>query len=275
MARLAPRVSCLLALTISAPCAAASALVAAGTPEGFEQLAGSKVTLVDVYFGGRKIAETLAQTRPGLLQFRSPGDILAALPSVIRDPVLLSTLAGQLSSNDDVACGYSNANSCGILTPQVLGIVYDEEHFRVEIFVNPKFLATSKSVPDGLLPTPSAPLSLTSALGLAASGSLGEPGIYNVQNRTVLAFRNARIRTSNAFASKLGWVVDDLVGEVEHTTCVIQRVCFGGQEMTLSASGEISGLAWERNLIRRSTVKLCAGHRSSFSLRVRLASSSS
>ncbi len=216
--RLARLFACASALTITAPCSAGSmnvSLETTGVPPGFNELASSRETLVDVYFGNRKVVETLVDTKPGTLRFRSPQEVLAALPFVIAAPELVSALTAELPTNSQAACAYSNLGNCGNLSPQVIGIISDEEHFRVDLFVNPRFLQTLQSTGEGFLPTPSAPLSLTSALGLAASGSLGGHSLYNIQNRTVLALRNARIRTSNSFASGLGWVVDDFVGEVD------------------------------------------------------------
>ena len=113
-------------------------------------------------------------------------------------------------------CLKTNAGSCGSLSPDSIGLIYDEDRFRVDLFINPRLLKTLAAAPDPFLPTPSAPLSLTSAVGVAASGSIGGTPVYNLQNRTVIALHNARLRTSNSIASKLGWVVDDFVGEVDH-----------------------------------------------------------
>jgi hypothetical protein len=86
---------------MNAPVNAAGAApsAAAAIPVGFDELASSRITLVDVYFGGRKVIETLALTQPGSLKLRSPGDVLAKLPQVIVTPELSSALAGELPTN--------------------------------------------------------------------------------------------------------------------------------------------------------------------------------
>lgn len=210
--------TCLLALTINAPALGAAAvahLAASGTPEGFEELATPRIALVDVYFGGRKIAETFALTRPGVLRFQAPDAVLAALPQAIAAPDLRSALAGDLATNSDVACARTNANDCGVLAPPVLGIIYDEGRFRVDLFVNPKFLRTTPSGPQGYLPAPATGLSLTNALGFSASGAIGGPSAYNLQNRTIIGLGEARLRANTSIASHLGLVVDDFVGELD------------------------------------------------------------
>ncbi|MGN6058048.1 MAG: TcfC E-set like domain-containing protein [Sphingomicrobium sp.] len=186
-----------------------------GTPEGFDQLASSRVVFVDVYFGDRKIAESFAVTRPGLLRFRSPGNLLSRVPDLVMAPEITSALAGDLPTNSNAVCSQTNAKSCGVINPEVVGIIYDEDRFRVDLFVNPRFLRTSHAQGDTYLPIPSTSLSLTNALGLNASGTFGGSSAYNFQNRTIIGLHNARIRANTSIASDLGLVVDDLVGEVD------------------------------------------------------------
>jgi hypothetical protein len=208
----------LTALTINTAASAGTEnveLEATGTPPGFDELARQRESLVDIYFGGRKVGEALVTTKPGSLQFKSPTDVLAQIPEIIPSPDVSSALAGALPTNNDAVCRKANAESCGTLSPDVVGIIYDEDHFRVDVFVNPKFLKVIKQNPQAYLPVPSAPLSLTSSVGLALSGAIGDESRYNLQNRTVIGFRNARIRINSSLASDIGLVVDDLVGEVD------------------------------------------------------------
>ena len=54
--------SCALTMIGSPATAAAARLTATGIPPGFDELATTRVVLVDVYFGDRKIGETLASS---------------------------------------------------------------------------------------------------------------------------------------------------------------------------------------------------------------------
>ena len=209
---------CLLPLTMNAPAAAHTSdatFEVVGTPSGFGELAAPRTTLVDVYFGDRKIGETYAVTQPGRLRFRSADEILGKLPDAIAAPELSSTLATELPTNAQAACLGSISKDCGVLSPEVVGIIYDEERFRVDLFINPRFLRTSHSSPQGYLPEPAASLSLTNSLGLTASGTIGGSSAYNFQNRTIIGLGSARLRTNLSVASHLGLLVDDLVGEVD------------------------------------------------------------
>ncbi|HJR82856.1 MAG TPA: TcfC E-set like domain-containing protein [Sphingomicrobium sp.] len=212
----------------AAPATAGANLTADGTPEGFTEIASPKVMLVDVYYGGRKIAETLALVRPGILQFRSPDEVFAKLPQAIEAVELRSALADELPTNTGAACSMSNVTHCGNIDPQVAGIIYDEDRFRVDIFVNPKFLQTIGPDSDVRLPIPASGLSLTNSLGFTASGSLDGPPVYNMQNRTVVGLHNARLRANTSVASGLGLIVDDLVAEIDTRTLRYSAGLFWG-----------------------------------------------
>lgn len=206
-----------LALTMIASSAGATStggFVSTGMPEGFGELASSRAVLVDVYFGGRKVTEALAVARPGFLRFRAPGDLLAKLGDVTATPELTAALAGDLPTNSEHVCAETNVGDCGMIAPEMVGIIYDEDRFRVDLFVNAAFLRTEKAR-DGYLPVPSASLSLTNALGLNASGTIGGQSAFNLQNRTIIGLHNARLRADTSIASGLGLVVDDLAAELD------------------------------------------------------------
>ncbi len=175
-------VLCLAALTINPPAHAGTANVelgTTGTPAGFDELARARENLVDIYFGGRKVGEALVITKPGSLQFKSARDVLEKIPELIPSPELTSILTAELPTNDDAVCRAGNAGNCGVITPDVVGIIYDADRFRVDVFANPKFLKVFSEEGQGFLPVPNAPLSLTSSVGLALSGSLGQSSVQS------------------------------------------------------------------------------------------------
>jgi Mat/Ecp fimbriae outer membrane usher protein len=209
----------LAALTISAPAPAemaSTSLRTEGTPAGFDELANARTAMVDIFFGDRKLGETLAVTKPGTLRFEAPAEVLRMLPEILDRAELLPSLSGELPTNASLVCTRSNSMLCGSIEPDVIGIIYDEDHFRVTVFVNPRFLGVISKNDQGYLPDPDGHLSLTNAIGLNASGTVSEQSFYNLQNRTIVGLGSARIRANTSVASKLGLVVDDLVGEVDH-----------------------------------------------------------
>jgi hypothetical protein len=208
----------LLALVAPAAAFAGSAnllLRTTGTPPGFAELAGEREVLVDVYFGGRKVGEALAVATPGRLRFRDGDEVAAMVPDVLATARVASALHAALSTHSDRICSKGNAADCGTLAPDVAAIIYDEDRFRVDLFVNPSLLQRAERAGEGYLPVPDAPLGLTSSIGAAIAGSAGGTTTYNVQNRTIVGYRNARIRINSSLATHLGLVVDDVVGELD------------------------------------------------------------
>lgn len=209
---------CLQTLTMFLSPASASAAtvhLVAEAPSGFDELASAHVILVDVYFGGTKIAESLATARPGWVRFRNAAELLQKIPQVVTTPELRAAIDQELATNSDLACAQSNAKDCGVLRPQLVGIIYDADRFRVDLFVNPKFVRTSSITSSGYLPRSDSGLSLTDTIGLNASGTFAGRSSYDMQNRTIVALGNARVRADTAIASGLGLLVDDLVAEVD------------------------------------------------------------
>lgn len=186
-----------------------------GTPSGFDALAQPREIAADIYFGGQKVGEATAIVRPGFLRFKEPANVAALVPNLVDPEGLVAALSGDLPSNSNLVCTDGNRNACGVLSPEVAGIIFDEDSFRVDLFVAPRLLRAVAPEQLTYLPTPAAPLSLTSSMGLALSGSSGTSTAYNFQTRTIIGFRNARIRSDASYASHFGMVFDDLVGEID------------------------------------------------------------
>jgi hypothetical protein len=205
------------AVASAAPCPAALAshgIELAGAPAGFGDLEEPRELLVDLYFGQRKVGETWVIARPGFVRFRDPEAIYAFIPNVKPSAELKEILATELAANSGLACSETNTKDCGILDPSVAAVIFSEDKFRLDLFISTNFLHLNHKQ-DVYLAPPTAPFSLTSSIGAAIAGSKGHSPAYNLQNRTIIGLRNARIRTDSSIASGLGIVFDDLVAEVD------------------------------------------------------------
>lgn len=234
---------CLLALLVSSSALATStvSLQSSGPPPGFEELEQPREVLVDLYFGDRKIGEALATAKLGSLRFRNPQEVIARIPNLKPSPDLLRALAGDLPTNSKLVCSKSNAAHCGSMIPDVASIIYDEDRFRADIFVAPRYLGTAGQA-QPYLSLPTAPLSFTSSFGAALSGATGGPLVYDLQNQTVLGFRNARIRMTSSVASHLGWMADDLVAEVDRRDMRYSAGLFWAPGMDFTGQRRILGV---------------------------------
>lgn len=206
----------LVALTAcAAPTAAlaggAAGISMTGAPPGFGELEQPREILVDLYFGKRKIGEVWVVARPGFVKFRDPQEIYGLIPEILPSALLQARLASELEDHAALVCSEMN---CGQLNTDIAGVIFDSDRFRLELFINRKLIGLPERA-DPYLALPSTPLSLTSSIGGALAGSSTGSTTYNFQNRTIVGFRNARIRSDSSVASDLGFVVDDLVAEVD------------------------------------------------------------
>ena len=229
---------------IAAPASAGTgSIVMAGAPAEFADLEQPREMLIDLYFGRRKIGEAWIVVRPGIVRFRDPAAVLGLVPNLKASPEIASVLAAELPDNAARACSATNTNDCGRLDPPVAGAILDPDRFRLDLFVNPAFLELAGDA-DVYLPTPAAPLSLTSSIGGAIAGSSRSSTVYNIQNRTIVGFRNARIRSDSSVASDLGFVVDDLVAEVDTRRHRYSAGLFWAPGVDLTGRRRILGLGF-------------------------------
>lgn len=194
--------------------AATGVSITASAPPGFGELEQPRELLVDLYFGKRKIGEAWIVARPGFVKFRDPQQIIALVPELSPTPALTARLASELPDHSAMACSETNAQDCGLLEPELVDVIFNEGGFRLDLFVNQTLLGIA-GPEEMYLEMPSTPLSLTSSLGGAIAGSASDSPTYTFQNRTIAGFRNARIRSDSAMASDMGFIVDDLVAEVD------------------------------------------------------------
>ncbi len=262
MTRLVPRL-CLALLTIFGSRAFAAETAAnietTGIPAGFTELSRQRDVLVDIYFGGRKVGEARAMVRPGHLRFKNPQEVLGLLRNVEPAAELSEAMSKELPSNSALVCPEGSLQGCGTLSPETAGIIYDEDHFRVDLFINQKWQRTVRPNGDLYLSAPTAPLSLTSSAGLALSGSSETSTSVNLQNRTLVGFHNARIRSETSYASKLGFLMDTLVGEVDRPGVRYSAGLFWAPGLDLTGQRRIAGVGIATQFDTRTDREMVSG----------------
>jgi hypothetical protein len=212
-----------------------------GPPPGFDDLARPREVLVDIYFGGARVGSAVGVSRPGFLHFRDPAKVAALVPDLSDTSDLANALSGDLPAHGALVCAQSNRNDCGKLPAGSPGIIFDESRFRVDLFVPPAMLRTIPVTQHPYLDAPARPLSLTSSVGLAISGSQGQATSYNIQDRTIVALGLSRVRTDLSYASRLGLIVDDVVAEVDRRDLRYSAGLFWAPGLDLTGRRRIFG----------------------------------
>lgn len=192
-------------------------VITVSAPEGFSDLTQDHTLLVDVFFGGVRKGETQVSTSPGAVNFKEPAEVLELLPELTdRQGVEAALAAGSLSANGQLACSKSaDPSRCGRLSPEVVGVIFDRDRFRIDIFVNPRFLAVQNSTEDLYLPAPEGGLGIINAIGAVISGQLGATSNYNFQDSLIVGSGARRIRADLSYASELGLGAERLAFELD------------------------------------------------------------
>ena len=196
-----------LAIGFDLPEAAAQAQIeATGPPPGFDDLLAPQTTVVDVYFGGQPVGSALATFAPGIFSFDDPFAVTQLIPGVASPTQVERSLTGELDPHPELVCGATNLEDCGVLEPETAGVIFDSGRFQVDVFVNSSLLAIQATDVERFLAPPDTGFSGITALAGAASGASGEEDQFNLRNRSIVAFRDARVRLDSSLSSD-----DDLI----------------------------------------------------------------
>ncbi|MGX7953483.1 TcfC E-set like domain-containing protein [Tsuneonella sp. HG249] len=209
--------SALASGVLAAPAQAkdADTVISIAEPAGFETLSRTQDMLVDVYFGGVRIGETRILAQPGSVTFVDPDKVFALLPKVTDPTKVVAVLATPgLPANSNLVCGQTgNPVECGRLSPDVAGVILDRSAFRVDVFVNPRFL-DADSQNETFLEASSDGLTMMNTFGAVFSGQSG-PGLdyHAVQNAFIVGSGDKRVRSTLTYATGQGFEVPELTLE--------------------------------------------------------------
>ena len=184
-------------------------VVRAQPPEDFLDLVEPQTNYVDIYYGGVKVATGLATFTPSYVQLLDPLAVMPALADVTEPEAVLGALTGPLAPHGDLLClPGDEEDSCGVLTPDVAGVIFDRNRFRLAIFVNPEFRALSVlEMGRYLEPTNTGP-GLISRMRGVVSGATDQDQSYLLRNTSVLAWMDNRVESSLLYDGQDGLFLD-------------------------------------------------------------------
>jgi len=155
-------------------------------PAGFEDLVRPQITEVDVYYGNEKIGNTLATYSPESIELSSPEEIALLIPHVIDPEAISQALTGQLDTNASEVCLSELQRECGIITPNIAGVIFNESRFHLYVFVNRLQLQPQGIVSNKFLPKISVPIiSSVSAFSNSFSGEDGDASYTSAANHII------------------------------------------------------------------------------------------
>lgn len=197
----------------SAADAAGGALFTTTPPTDFQQLDQARELIVDLVFRGRRLDQVTIVVEQGRVRFADPATVATLVPEARSVQDLRTALSGSFNSNADLACGSRQGSDCGFLDTSTVGLILDEDRFRVDLFVGPTHVLERKRPAPEYLSAPALAPSFVSRYGLTLTGDrLNDPDLH-FQNRSVLSIAGGRVRADLALATTFGFAVDGLAVE--------------------------------------------------------------
>ncbi len=181
-------------------------------PEGFEALLEKQTTVLDVYFGGEFLLAVLADYNVNEVELRDPEALIRAIPELLDPSVVRPLLQGPLAANSALRCYSRGQADCGALTPEVAGIIFDEDRFRVDLFINPDLLALETTPIPRFLPESDTDWSFLQNLSTAFSGDEGDVfDNFALNAASLVSSGEARFLMTTSYANATDWTADNIV----------------------------------------------------------------
>ena len=184
-------------------------------PAGFEDLSAPQTSLVDVYFLGQHVDVAMATFAPGSFAFVDPEAVIERLPQIARPGTVTVALSGDLEPNAALACGARAAPGCGNLEPDVAGVIFDADRFRVDIFVNPDLLDPQLAQQERFQPAPQAGFSGLETLSAAVAGSTSDDTDFALRSYSLMAYDTGRLAAETSVSSADNANLDVLAAEAD------------------------------------------------------------
>jgi len=185
-------------------------------PPGFEALLEPQQTQVDVYYGNAFVVSLLASYTPTEIEFMQPELIVDRIPDLLSASAILQALTSSLPTNSQLVCLRDNQTGCGSINPKVVEIIFDENHFRADLFVAPELLAIKTSIDDKFLPASDASASLLQLFSGSANGSEGDINNYNIGSGTTISLKESRLYMLSNYTDESHFTVDTLALQREY-----------------------------------------------------------
>lgn len=214
-------------LPISALAATSAAIsFDSNPPKGFEDLTEPSSIVLDVYYGGRLLANNLtALVGPETLQFEQPQAVLDKLPATAQYEALLQRLSSVLSTNSHLVCQRAQQTGCGVIDAEVLEVIYNPDRFRVDIFINREYLPTRAAIIDPYLPPASNRFAISQRLSGSWAGARTDSDGNAVSSSSATLFGDSIVSFGES-SLQSRWSVSD---------------------SDLSNNGQVSDLFWTRD----------------------------
>ncbi|MDY6943403.1 MAG: TcfC E-set like domain-containing protein [Pseudomonadota bacterium] len=228
-------------------------------PPGFEDLLAPQRTLVDVYFGGRLVGSAMVVYDPAVVSIDEPADLARLIPQIIEPGAVVRALTGPLPVNAHRVCPNRPRPGCGILAPDVAGVIFDADRFRLDVFVNPAFLSVSPPENQRFLPSPESGISAVQRLSASYSGSNVSSDNYNVLGNSLLASGALRLESLWSYSSQDNFEIDTLFGQWDREGYAYQLGAIRARGSQFISETDVIGAGFQTSLRTRTDLDQVSG----------------
>ncbi len=193
-------------------------LVDNSPPPGFEALSQPQRTMIDIYYGDRLITTQMATYTPSWIKLSNPQRILEKISGITAPQVVLAALSGSINTNNMNVCHKPDQQNCGILSPKVAGVIFNESSFRLNIFINPAYLKLNPAMAKIFLPASDGDASIIQQFDSFFSGSKNNTKTendYTITGNSLFAYKENNIQLNYDYSKAHKLSINNVVLERE------------------------------------------------------------
>jgi len=233
-----------------------------GVPKGFEDLAGPQFNQVDVYYQGKFLISTEATYDFETLTFHTPQVLIDNIHDLIDPDYIQQKIRSPLPINADRLCLSTNSDiDCGTLTPNIVAIIFDEGHFRVDLFINSQYLATQYVESSKYLPAAENKFSTIHNLNLNLSGTDEIEDSFNVQTNSMVSFGEARLLAQSNYTDEEDFLIDEVSLQKDYQGWEAEAGVFESEARSTNffSQVDITGVRVKTSLNTRTDIETSSG----------------
>ena len=231
-------------------------------PSGFEDLAGPQINQVDVYFQGKFLLPADATYDFETLTFHQPESIVQSIEALLDKQYILDNLNQPLNVNSERLCLVQTSDSnCGVIAPNVVGIIFDEGHFRVDLFINERFLEVQYVESSKYLPAAEDNFSTIHNFSLNLSGTDAIEDTFNAQTNSIVAFGDSRLTAQSNYTDDEDFLIDELSVQKDYQGWEAEAGVFESESRSTNffSQVDISGIRAQTSLNTRTDIETSSG----------------
>ncbi|WP_354011081.1 CS1-pili formation C-terminal domain-containing protein [Endozoicomonas lisbonensis] len=188
-------------------------------PAGFEDLLAPQQSMVDVYFGGRFVTTMSAVFTTNSIEFEDPEKLVRQIPAVLDAFPVIQALEGELDSHAEAICYSNRSQGCGIIDPDVAGVIFNADNFKADLFIHPSLLTVQALDKSRFLPGSEAGVAVIQNLSANISGNFNDGNSqenYTVFGSSFMSFEESSLQANWDFSRDQDVSVNTLLFERDY-----------------------------------------------------------